>query len=559
MLSTDEILAGLGLVVVLAIGSRLVAERLRIPAIVLLLPVGFVAGAITDDVHPEALLGAAFQPLVSLGVGLILFEAGLRLDLAELSPRLRSTVRRLVGLGALTTFVGIGLAAKLVLGLEWGTAAVLGAILVVSGPTVVLPLLAFVRPTDRVRSLLRWEGTLIDPLGALLGVVALHAVLQGVAGERPLHLGALLGSLAIGAAIGLVAAFALGALLERASRTSPGQAIALSLMAVAAAVVGADLLRDDAGLVAATAMGMALARRKDLDVSRILDFHGTVVELLIGILFVLISASVTPHDVGQVLGGTLALVAIMVFVIRPAAVAIGTAGSELEPRERAFAAWMAPRGIVAGATASSFALTLAGAGIGDAPKLLPIAFVAIFATVVIYGLTAAPVSRLLGVAGTGSPGFLLVGGGPVALAIGTALRADGNAVRVWSNVAAERDAARAAGLVAEASPLGLDRIRLEAELEEIGEALVIGPSDDFNLLAAQELRTVLGRDHVHTLARGAGADALPPHAEGRAPSGGSLTHDDLLARLTAGSDLTVSAGEGAVEIVVRDRRSPHSS
>jgi NhaP-type Na+/H+ or K+/H+ antiporter len=551
VLSTDEILAGLGLVIVLAVGCRLVAARFRLPAIVLLLPVGFVAGAITGDVHPEALLGAAFQPLVSLGVGLILFEAGLRLDLAELGPRLRSTVLRLVGLGALTTFVAVGLAAKLVLDLEWGTAAVIGAILVVSGPTVVLPLLAFVRPTDRVRSLLRWEGTLIDPLGALLGVVVLHAVLQGAAGERAFHFGGLLGSLAIGAAVGLVAAFALGFLLERASRSSPGQAIGLSLMAVAAAVVGADLLRDDAGLVAATLMGMALARREEIDVSGILEFHGTVVELLIGILFVLISASVTPHDVSQVLGGTLALVAIMVFVIRPAAVAIGTARSDLDLRERAFAAWMAPRGIVAGATASSFALALGEAGVGDAPKLLPIAFVAIFATVVVYGLTATPVARLLGVAGTSSPGFLLVGGSPVALAIAAALRADGATVRIWSNVTAERDAARAAGLAAEPSPLGLDRIRLEAELEEIGEALVVGPSDDFNLLAAQELRTALGRDHVHTLSRDAGADVLPAHAEVRLLSTEPLTHDDLLAHVTAGAGLAVGGREGAIWIAVR--------
>ena len=155
MLSTDQILKGLGLVIVLALASRLVSSRVRLPAIVLLLPVGFAAGAATDGVHPDALFGNAFQPLVSLGVGLILFEAGLRLRLDELRGGTRGVVQRLVVAGPVVTAVGVTLAVKLLFGLGWGVSAVLGAILVVSGPTVVLPLLAFVRPTDRVRSVVK--------------------------------------------------------------------------------------------------------------------------------------------------------------------------------------------------------------------------------------------------------------------------------------------------------------------------------------------------------------------------------------------------------------------
>jgi NhaP-type Na+/H+ or K+/H+ antiporter len=497
-LSTDDILTGLGLVIVLAVGARLVAKRLRVPALVLLLPVGFVAGAITDDVHPEALLGAAFQPFVSLGVGLILFEAGLRLDLSELERAMRKVVWQLVGVGALVTFLCVGLAAHFVIGLGWGLATVLGAILVVSGPTVVLPLLAFIRPSDRVRSVLKWEGTLIDPLGALLGVIALHAVLQGAAGERPFHFGTMVSSIAIGIAIGLAAAFVLGLLLREAMRSDPAQGIAVTLMVVSAAVVGADLLREDSGLVAAAVMGAVLAGRRDLDVSRIVEFHGTVVELLIGILFVLISASVSPSEVHAVLWDSLALVGLIVVVIRPLAVALGTLGTALDPRERAFAAWMAPRGIVAGATASSFALALGEAGIDDAERLLPIVFVAIFATVVIYGLSGALVARLLGVAGTGAPAVLLVGGAP-ALVLAEALREEGARVALWSTRADERAAAREAGIDADHPPFGPEAVRLEAELEDVGEALVIGESEDYNVLAAHQLSEVLGRGHVHVV------------------------------------------------------------
>jgi NhaP-type Na+/H+ or K+/H+ antiporter len=498
MLSTDDILTGLGLVIVLAVGARLLAQRLRVPALVILLPVGFVAGAITDDVHPEALLGAAFQPFVSLGVGLILFEAGLRLDLSELERAMRRVVWRLVGVGAIVTLVCVSLAARYVIGLEWGLSAVLGAILVVSGPTVVLPLLAFIRPSDRVRSVLKWEGTLIDPLGALLGVIALHAVLQGAIGEKPFHFGVLVSSIAVGVAVGVTAAFVLGLLLRQAMRSDPAQGIAVALMMVAAAVVGADLLREDSGLIAAAVMGAILAGRRELDVSRIVEFHGTVVELLIGILFVLISASVSPSQVHAVLWDSLALVGLMVFVIRPLAVALGTLGSALDWRERAFAAWMAPRGIVAGATASSFALALGEAGIADAERLLPIVFVAIFATVVIYGLSGGLVARFLDVAGGGAPALLLVGGAP-ALLLAEDLRAAGARVVLWSTRADARDAARSAGIEADAPPFGPEAVRLEAGLEDIGDALVVDESEDYNALAAHQLREVLGHAHVHVV------------------------------------------------------------
>jgi NhaP-type Na+/H+ or K+/H+ antiporter len=512
MLSTDDILTGLGLVIVLAVAARLLAQRLHVPALVLLLPVGFIAGAITDDVHPEALLGAAFQPFVSLGVGLILFEAGLRLDVTELEGGLRKVVWQLVGAGAVVTFVCVTLAARFVIGLDWSIAVVLGAILVVSGPTVVLPLLAFIRPGDRVRAVLKWEGTLVDPLGALLGVIALHAVLQGAIGERPFHFGALISSIVIGAGIGLLAALALAYLLRQAMRTDPAQGIAVTLMMVAAAVVGADLLRDDSGLVAAAVMGAVLAARRDLDVTRIVEFHGTVVELLIGILFVLISASVSPSQVHAVLWDSLALVGLMIVVIRPLAVAFGTLGSPLDARERAFAAWMAPRGIVAGATASSFALALDEAGIADSERLLPIVFVAIFATVVVYGLTGGLVARVLGVAGGERPALLLVGGGPT-LGFAEELRAAGARVVLWSTKEAERETARAAGIEAGAPPFGPDAVRLEAELEDVAEAFVLGPGDDYNDLAAHELRAVLGHAHVHLVTAsqaGESAVALRP-------------------------------------------------
>ncbi len=536
--STNAILTGLGLVIVLAIGGQLLAERFHIPAIVLLLPVGFTAGAITEDVHPDVIFGNAFQPIVSLGVGLILFEAGLRLSLRELRGGVRGIVLRLISIGTILTLVCVTAAAKLIFGFGWGVSAVIGAILVVSGPTVVSPLLAFVRPTDTVRSVLKWEGTLIDPIGALLGVVALHAVLQGIAGSRPFHLGELASSLLIGLGIGLAAAAALMVLLGGLERSSPGRGVAAALMMLSAAVVGADLIRDDSGLVAAAVMGMVLAHQRRIDVARILRFHGTIVELLIGVLFVLISASVTPAEVGRVLLGGLILVAAMVILVRPLVVALGTWRSPLRWRERAFVAWMAPRGIVAAATASAFSLYLAEADVHDAERILPIVFVAVFSTVVLYGLTAPPLARILGLAGAGSPVVLIVGANPLALAIARVLANAGVRVRLWTDSPEEQAAARDAGLQAAPVPLGVDVEGLQAELEEVSSALVITASDQFNALAAYELRQELGHHHVYRLAPSEPpAIPLPPHAEGRVLFSNALSFPELSRRIAAGAEL----------------------
>ena len=292
VLSADDVLLGLGLVVVLAVAAQTAARFLRLPAIVVLLPVGFVAGILTDTVHPDALLGALYQPFVSLAVGVILFEAGLRLSLSEIGRPLRRLVLRLVGTGIVVTFAGVAAAAAVLIhGVGHESALVLGAILVVSGPTVVLPLLAYARPASRVRSLVTWEGVLVDPAGALLGVLVFHAVLASGHGWHP---GSMLASVGVGAAVGVVAAGALWLLLLETQRSAPRQAVPAVLMMVAAALVAADLLRDDSGFVATTLMGMLLANQRRIDVSLTMEFQGTLVQLLIGILFVLIAASVSP-------------------------------------------------------------------------------------------------------------------------------------------------------------------------------------------------------------------------------------------------------------------------
>jgi NhaP-type Na+/H+ or K+/H+ antiporter len=537
--STNDLLTGLGLVIVLAVGAQLIAGRLRLPAIVLLLPAGFLAGMATSDVHPDVLLGALFQPFVSVAVGVILFEAGLRLSFRELEASLRGIVLRLVAIGVLVTWGGVAATSALLFdGLGSGVPLMIGAILVVSGPTVVLPLLAFVRPSRTVRSTLAWEGTLVDPVGALLGVLVFHAVQAGSVD----HAGSLLLSVAVGVVVGGAGALALRLLLPAVQRGAPRQAAPATLMVVVSALVCADLLREDAGFVATTLMGMSLANQRRIDVSQTLEFQGTLVQLLIGALFILIAASVSPSDLSGVLAPTLGLVAVMVFVLRPLAVALASWRSALTLRERAFVAWMAPRGIVAGATASAFGLELAQSGVEGADRILPITFLVIFATVCLYGLSAEPVARALGLAGSRATTVLVVGGHAWAREVAESLDRAGLRVRLWTGRREEQQAARAAGLDAGHGRLLVDAMSREAELEEITQALLLTASDDFNALAAAELRDELGHGSVHRVAPTPGrTDLMAPANDAAILGSEELTFDAFTERFAGGARLVVEA------------------
>jgi NhaP-type Na+/H+ or K+/H+ antiporter len=544
-MSTNQILFGLGLVLVLAVGSQLLARLLRAPAIVVLLPAGFLAGIATDDIHPGKLLGPLYQPFVSLAVGLILFEAGLRLSLEEVVPQVRKAVVRLVTGGALLTWLAIAASATLLFDdLDRGVAFLIGAILVVSGPTVVLPLLAFIRPTRNVRSLLKWEGTLVDPIGALLGVVVFAAVRSGE-GWRP---GEMMIDLGAGVLVAAVGAPVLWLVLREVQWSAPRMIVPAALMVVVAAVVAADLIREDAGLLTAVLMGIAVGNQRSIDISlSLFDFEETLVQLLIGVLFVLVAASVSPSEVRSVLPQALALVAVMVLLIRPAVVALTTLRSPFTRPERAFVAWMAPRGIVAGATAAAFGPELAQNGVAGANKVLPIVFVAIFGTVVVYGLTAAPVARMLGVAGLGRRLVLIVGGHSWAREMAAAFRRSGVAVRMWVGPLGDQAAARDVGLDADRGRIMVDAISREAELEEVTDALLLTRSDDFNNLGAAELREELGHGHVYRVAPHPDEpDLLPPSREAGILGSRSLTYAELDRQFAAGARIVSRSADSVL-------------
>ncbi|MGX1541975.1 cation:proton antiporter [Streptomyces adustus] len=549
-MTEDQVLLGLALIVVLATGSQVVAHVLRVPALIVLLPVGFTAGTLTDRVNPQALLGAAFSPLVSLAVAVILYDAGLGLDLSRLRNHTRRVVVRLIWIGALVTCVSTVLVAVPLLGLSRSAAVMLGAIIVVSGPTVVGPLLGFVRPTERLQRILVWEGTLIDAVGGVLGALVFHAIVagehRGVAGR----LGQFLLSTAVGVAGGVVGAVLLVTALRRLGLGEVlGTTVQLALVVGVAAAC--DLVRDDTGLIAAVLMGLAVANLPGLDEAVRKPFFETLVNLVIGLLFISISATVTPQSLRHVLLPTLGLVAVLVLVTRPAVAALSTLGTDVPAGERCFLGWMAPRGIVAAATASTFSATLVDRGIGGAARILPATFVVIVATVTLYGLSAVPVARRLGVVRPARSRPLLVGGEPWVVDLGRALRSVGLDVVMWAAGEPEHDSIRAAGIELAEGEFLAAATGAGAEAEGLTGVLLLTGEDDFNALAAMNLEGSVEGTVYRLGASVENQGVIAPSVQGRVLFAPELTAPELARRHAGGARVVTRRVEGPLEAGTR--------
>jgi NhaP-type Na+/H+ or K+/H+ antiporter len=395
MLTSSQIFVGLALTVGLAVACQVVASMLNLQAIILLLPVGFAAGALTHTVDPYRLFGATFPPLVSLAVAIILFDGGLDLTSTDLKGDSRRVVHLLRGLGIPITWAGATFFAWLLLGLSQQTAIMLGAILIVSGPTVVTPILKSARPGRKLTRILNHESTMVDPIGAIIAVV----VFQGLkaSGGRGIFDDALglVGRLALGVVGGLIGIGVLWVLLKRLGLK--GNLATVAIIGTVITVAGlCDALQGDTGLVAAITMGIVIANLKGVIVPEDRPFLKTIVQLTIGVLFISISATVTPASLHGVLWPTLGLVACLVLVIRPLVAALSTIGTELTRNQRIFIGAMDPRGIVAASTAANFSAPLVALGLVGANKLLPATFLVIVGTVAIYGLSATPLAKALG-------------------------------------------------------------------------------------------------------------------------------------------------------------------
>lgn len=389
-------MAATALIFGIATACQILAPKLRIPALILLLPAGFIAGQLFPFMNAERILGEAFIPVVNLVVAIILFHGGLQLSQLPLAKPEARVVRRLVWYGSAFTWLCVSLGAHYIIGLPVNISVLLGAILIVSGPTVVDPLLGFVKPKSRLRNILSWEGTLIDPLGALTAVVVFQAVKASNATSITDAVADFFGSLLVGLIAGVLGIGLIYFGLRLSGRhIVPGTQVLVGSVIVAASL--ANYFADEAGLVAAVTMGMVVPFIVKSDLQAVLPFFDTIVSISIGLLFVSVSALVTPASLQGLILPTVLVVLGLVVIVRPLVAWVMTMGSPLSRNERLFIGWMAPRGIVAAASAASFTATLIALRVPEAAAVLPVTFMVIAGTVAIYGLTAVPVASWLGV------------------------------------------------------------------------------------------------------------------------------------------------------------------
>ena len=533
----------------LGVVAQWIAWRLRIPSVLMLLLAGLGAGPIERLISGHALLDPdvtfgqdVLFPAVSLSVAIILFEGGMSLRFAELRQTTRD-VRNLVTIGAAVTWVLTTTAAFLLLGLPIGVSALLGAILVVSGPTVVVPMLRHIRPTRRVGSVVKWEGIVNDPIGAVLAVLVFEVLrphgADGAFGVVAWSLGA---ALLAGGVIGWFLGWLLVLLIRKHWIPDYLHApTAVGLVLVGFAV--SNQIQAESGLITVTLAGILVANQKRASVKHILEFNEIMRTLLISVLFIVLSARLPLEKVGDVLNpGSILFLVLLIFIIRPAAVFASTRKSELKRNEKLFVAWMAPRGIVAAAVTSIFALELQKNGViaeATADQLVLYTFLVVVSTVAVYGLTASHLARRLKLASHNPQGLVIAGADRWQLAIGKALKTEGYDVLVvdtnWQNISQARMAGLQTFYGSVLSEYAMDRMELDGK----GRLLAMTLNDELNALAVQHFIETFGRVNCYQLAMGHEAserqEKMGLHMHGRLLFDAEATFDSLQQRVLRGS------------------------
>lgn len=501
----------LGAVLVVAALAQWLAWALKIPSILLLLILGFLGGTLVspDDVLGRDVLFAA----VTLAVGVILFEGSLTLRLADVrdlgKPVLRLCSVTVVIAWALITGAGW------LMGLDPQLALLIGAILVVTGPTVINPILRQLRPTRRISSLLRWEGIVVDPIGAILAVLVYQAVLVG---NREDALGTALLTLAISVGVALLFTLVLAVVVEfvMVRHLVPDYLHGTLFLAVAAGgLVGSNMIQSESGLLTVTILGIVLGNRRTLHLEHVKEFYEHLQVLLVGVLFVILAGRVTPQQVLDNLWMALGFVAMLILIVRPVSIWLGLMGTETTRKERLLMSGMAPRGIVAAAVTSIFALELEHAAetitgerrealvqlAEEAEAMVPLVFVTIVVTVAVYGLGVGRLAERLGLATTNPQGVVFAGSQEWVRQVAGALGELGVPTILVSQDFGELQRARMEGVRTERTNILSDYAINDLDLAGIGSFIAATDDDGTNTTAAREFTHTLGRANVYQVLR----------------------------------------------------------
>ena len=512
----------IALVGILGIGAQWLAWRTGWPAIVLMLAAGFLAGPVLGVFDPEHAFGELLEPMVAVGVALILFEGGLSLDFRELRHT-GSAVMRLATIGVVLGWLFGSLAGIYIAGLAPEVAILFGGILVVTGPTVVIPLLRQSSIKSRPASILKWEAIVNDPTGALCAVIAFE-YFRKVAEQPnatlfevvpPLIIAAILAGL-----IGYVAALAIAWSFPRGA-VPEYLKVPVLLTAVIGVFVISNLIEHEAGLVAVTVMGVALANMHVSSLRSIHPFKENIAVLLVSGIFILLSASLSFEDIRLINWPIIAFLVALLFVVRPATIIISLLGSNIPWNERLFLGWIAPRGIVLVAISGLFALRLGEPPLEfqDANLLIGLSFAVVVVTIIAHGFTVDFVAKLLKVKGATRPGILIVGSTPWTISLAEQVR-DMKAPVIIVDSSWQRLAlARQKGIPFYHGEILNEATEHNLELAPYQNLVAATENEAYNALVCNEFAYEIGRDKVFQLGEAAQSDdrhSLPESLRGRA-------------------------------------------
>ena len=509
-------MAELGSIIILGILAQWLAWRLKVPAILPLIIVGLLVGPLSSLVTPDGTKlinpiydvaskigffpGQSLFWFVSLSIGIILFEGGLTLKISELRG-VGPDILKLISIGMLVTFVGAGLAAHYINGLSFKVAFLFASLVVVTGPTVIAPILQNVALSKNVATVLKWEGILIDPIGALMAVLMYEFIVSAEGFEFTLHaFKQFLMIVCVGFAVGLAAAYGLAYMLRR--EMIPHFLLnVFTLATVLLVFVISDSLAHESGLLTVVVFGMVLANLNVPNLQGILTFKESISLLLISVLFILLAANINMAQLELLADWRcLLLFCILVFVLRPLGVFVSTINSPtLTFNEKIFISWVGPRGIVAAGIASLFGIRLAADGVPFAEYITPLVFMTVLGTVLLNATLAKPIAKFLGVTLESSNGILIIGAHGFSRFIAAYLRDNGRHVVLADSNPYNVRAAKEAGLETFQADVYTDNLEEQIELTDVGYLLALTGSSEVNNYVLRRYRNIFGEQGTYRL------------------------------------------------------------
>lgn len=498
----EDIAGKIALIGALGISAQWIAWRFHLPAIVLLAAAGILAGPVFGVLDPRADFEGILRPAIGLAVAVILYEGGLTLNFSEIKDTSKA-VRRLVFVGAPIAWFFGAMAAHYVGGLGWPAAAILSGIFVVTGPTVIMPLLRNAKLTKRPSALLRWEAIIADPVGALFAVLAFELFLVFGAVDSHHDLTSILIRFAIAMPVGAIGGWYLGKTIARLfirGQVPEFLKAPIILIALLASYVATNHILEEAGLLTVTAMGVAMGNSRIASLAEMRRFKEVITILLVSALFVILTATLEPETLQALTLRDAAYIALLLFVVRPLSVWVSTIGADLTWQERFLTGWIAPRGIVAVAVTSLFGATLSEMGNPDGDRMVALAFAVVFITVILHGFSLSPLAKALGLSSSATPGLLLIGANPFAVAVAQEMKDNNIPVTIADSNFTHLREARYADI-----PVYLGEILSEVrehrlDVHSFSHLIATSDNDAYNALVCTEMSHEFGRTNVLQLA-----------------------------------------------------------